>query len=337
VDNVTHTLTGLMLARACGVSEAGVPRGALLMMLAANLPDIDAVSGLWGAAVYLDQHRWITHGMVVAPLMAFVAVLLMRLFSREKKYPWPRAWAFALLAVSSHLMLDWTNVYGIRLMAPFAQQWLRLDTVHIVDPWLLAGLLLAVCAPWLSKLVGSEIGGGQMRSPQKGWAFFALAFVLVYEGGRFIAHARAIAELSARTYGQGVPERVTALPHAMNPFRWTGVVEQTSSVVLVPVNLLAEFDPGAGKTFYRPGAEWDWAMKLAEKDPSFQALRRFAQLPFWKVTLLTEPENSVRVTLLDLRFGTPTEPGFAASGVATRGGGLDQVKISLGSVTKAFR
>ena len=337
MDNLTHTLTGLMLARACKVGDAGVPKAPLLMMIAANIPDIDIVFGLQGAGPYLDQHRWITHGMVVAPLMAFLAVALAWLFSRGKPYPWPRAWAYALLAVSSHLALDWTNVYGIRLMAPFAQQWFRLDATHVIDPWILAALLLALCAPLLSKLVGSEMKGKGAQGPERGWAFFALLFVMFYDGGRFLAHARAMAQLSAHTYGQGIPDRITALPHGFNPLKWTGVVEQARSVILVPVNISAEFDPTAGKTYYRAGAEWEWAVHAAESDPSFQALKRFSQLPFWKVTLVAEPENAVRVTLMDLRFGNPAEPGFAASAIATKDGKLDQVKVLMGSVTKAFK
>ncbi len=337
MDNITHTLTGLMLARACGVTAAGVPRGALVMMVAANIPDIDGIAGLWGAPTYLDQHRWITHGLIIAPLMAFVSVLIVWLLSRSRSYPWPRAWAFAMIAVCSHLLLDWTNVYGIRLLAPFSQQWLRLDISHIIDPWILAALLLAVAAPWLSKLVGSEISGKRSSGPERGWAFFGLFFLLIYDGGRFVAHARAMAELSARMYAGALPDRVSALPHAVNPFRWTGVIEQPASATLVPVNLVTEFDPTAGRTYYRAGEDWAWAITTAQAHPSFQSLERFSQLPFWKVTLLTEPEGAVRVTLLDLRFGSPPEPGFAASGVAQRGGGIDQVKVSLGSVSKAFQ
>ena len=71
-----------------------------------------------------------------------------------------RCWAcfFRWLGVLSHLVLDWTNVYGIRLLLPFSSRWLRLDQTDVVDPWILAILLLAVAAPALARMVSAEIG-----------------------------------------------------------------------------------------------------------------------------------------------------------------------------------
>ncbi|MEO8027341.1 MAG: metal-dependent hydrolase [Bryobacteraceae bacterium] len=334
MDNVTHTLTGLMLARACAPS---VPRAGLLMMLAANAPDLDVVSGAFGAAAYLDYHRWLTHGVLLSPLMALGPVLLVWFLSRSTPFPWLRSWAWSLLAVLSHLLLDWTNVYGIRLLAPFSGRWFRLDTTHVIDPWILAVLILAVAAPLLARLVGSEIGGGNKQGPERGWALFALLFVVFYDGGRLITHARAVAQLSSRIYAGGVADRVTALPHALNPLRWTGVVEKTDFVVILPVDLRTEFDPVSGRTFYRAGEASGWARKMGEADPTFQSLARFSQIPFWRVVPLSDPDGSVRVELSDLRFGTPPDPGFVAAGTATPGGSLRGVTLSFGSVTKAFR
>ena len=48
MDNLTHTLTGLMMARA-GLAKPGQRGGALMIMLAANAPDMDVLwSGLPG-------------------------------------------------------------------------------------------------------------------------------------------------------------------------------------------------------------------------------------------------------------------------------------------------
>jgi membrane-bound metal-dependent hydrolase YbcI (DUF457 family) len=42
-----------------------------------------------------------------------------------------------VVAVLSHLLLDWTNVYGVRLMLPFSAKWYRLDSTDIIDPVIL--------------------------------------------------------------------------------------------------------------------------------------------------------------------------------------------------------
>ncbi len=338
MDNVTHTLAGLMLARACGL-DARLPRAALLLMAAANIPDIDIVAGLAGAPAYLDQHRSITHSLFFAPWMAVLPVLLVRWLDRGAlAFPWVRAWLFSLIGVLSHLVFDWTNVYGIRLFAPVSEKWFRLDIAQVIDPWILFVLLLACGAPLLSRLVGSEMGGRKRRGPERGWAIFVLLVIAFYCGGRFVAHERAMAQLSARIYEGSQPDRVTALPHAVNPLRWTGLVEQRASVTIVPVDLLTEFDPTAGQIYFRAGEESAGAIAAAKRNASYQALARFSQIPFWKVTPLSDPENAVQVTLMDLRFGTPVEPGFAATGVVLPGGSsVQEIRLSLGSVGKAFR
>ena len=37
------------------------------------------------------------------------------------------------LGVASHLLLDWTNSYGIRLLFPFSLQWFHLDLNALTD------------------------------------------------------------------------------------------------------------------------------------------------------------------------------------------------------------
>src|SRR4029079_8307015 len=80
------------------------------------------------------------------------------------------AWAFfaALIAVASHLALDWTNVYGIRLLRPFSGEWLRADTTGVVDLWVWAVLALGIAGPFLARLVGSEITSGGAKDRHHG-------------------------------------------------------------------------------------------------------------------------------------------------------------------------
>ena len=89
------------------------------MVFAANAPDFDIVSWFGGSASYLHWHRNIAHSLLAAPLMALLAVAIVRVMGREP-VRWLRAWWIALLAVASHLILDLTNVYGARLLLPFS-------------------------------------------------------------------------------------------------------------------------------------------------------------------------------------------------------------------------
>src|SRR6516162_7198518 len=190
MDNVTHTLTGLMMARA-GLAKGGERGATLAILLAANAPDMDVFwSGLPGSFRYFDYHRGITHSLALAPLVALVPLLAARWIGKAS-IAWG-TYIACLVGVLSHLALDLTNVYGVRLLLPFSARWLRLDTTDIVDPWILIILLVAIGAPALAGLVSSEIAGRRSAPPRHAWAWFALIAILCYDGFRLAAHQRAI-------------------------------------------------------------------------------------------------------------------------------------------------
>jgi len=119
VDNITHSLTGILLARA-GLDRF-TPHAAWILFLAANAPDADVVSAFGGSLNYLHYHRHLTHSLVALPLLPLVCVLAVRLVSRQP-VNWAGAYMIALIGVASHLVLDLTNVYGVRLLLPFSER-----------------------------------------------------------------------------------------------------------------------------------------------------------------------------------------------------------------------
>lgn len=158
MDNLTHTLFGLALART-GLNSRG-RWVAPVMMCAANLPDLEWRGMPWSSrADYLLHHRGVTHsvlGMAVTSLLLALAVWA----AGRMKPAWfrePPRFAFALcctvLSVYSHLLLDGLNAYGIRPWLPFDGSWYYGDMAFIVDPWM-----------WL--LLG---GGIVLAAPPRGW------------------------------------------------------------------------------------------------------------------------------------------------------------------------
>src|SRR5581483_9834714 len=95
------------------------------MVLAAEAADIDVLWGLKGSIAGLEHHRGITHSFVGVPFIAAAVLGLGYLYF------------CALLAALSHLLLDYTTAYGIRLFEPFNYRWYSWDIVFIVDPLIL--------------------------------------------------------------------------------------------------------------------------------------------------------------------------------------------------------
>jgi inner membrane protein len=297
MDNLTHTLTGVVMSQA-GLNR-WYARSGLVLMLAANAPDLDVLTAFGGSLNYFVNHRGMTHSIAMAPVMALLPMLLACAVSRSMR-GWKAAYALSLIGVGSHLLLDWTNAYGVRLLLPFSSRWLRLDLNNIVDLWIWSVLLLAVVAPLLGRLVSSEIGA--KPGSGRGLAIFALAFLMVYDFGRYLIHQRAIETLNSRIYRGAAPIRVAAFPAGVvNPFEWSGWVERPELVMHFPLNLLGEFDPTTpDRIIYKP--EPSAALEAARQAYPVQKLLEFAQYPLWRVVPLPEPEGAHRVEVRDWRF-----------------------------------
>jgi len=327
MDPLTHTAAGLFLSRA-GLKRF-TPFATPILLLAANAPDIDIVTAAGGSLNYLRYHRHLTHSFAAMPLMAILPVVLVWAVVR-KPIRWWGAFAVALIAVASHLLLDLTNVYGIRLLLPFSPAWLRLDLTPLFDFWIWGALVIGIVGPFLGRMVASEISSGMSRTEHhgRGFAWFALAFLLVYNCARGVLHARAMAVIEARLYDGDPPLRSVTLP-TPSPLRWRGVVETNSALFVRDVDLLSPFDATRGPVYRKP--EPDSALEIAGRTEAFQVFLSFSQFPFWKVTPLAEPENGKRVDVIDMRFGTPEMPGFVAGAVVSNRGKVVSSGFSFGA------
>jgi inner membrane protein len=141
MENVAHSLVGLAAAKA-GL-ERWSPGATSACVIAANLPDIDIVAAVGGKWFLLEHHRGITHALVGIAILPVILSLFYftidalwgRWMGRARQIRfWPLLCATAL-ACASHLILDWTNNYGVRPFLPWSNTWYYGDLVFIIDPW----------------------------------------------------------------------------------------------------------------------------------------------------------------------------------------------------------
>ncbi|MBN9657511.1 MAG: metal-dependent hydrolase [Acidobacteria bacterium] len=332
MDNLTHSLTGVLLARA-GLNRL-VPRATILAVIAANLPDLDIVTGLRGSLCYLANHRGFSHALFWLPLVALAPLPIWWLMARRKgvqPVDWLKAYAVSAAALLSHLLLDWMNVYGIRLKLPFSGEWLHLDLLNIIDVWVWAILLICSLGPMLGRLVESEMGA--RRGAGRGMALTGLLLVLAYIAGRAQLHDQAVKALEARMYHREMPRRILALPGAFNPWAWTGVVETSSAWHVVPLDLHREFDPDSGRTFPKPDITAVRAAVLATE--TARVFLDFSQAALWRITPTPSPEGAVSVTVHDLRFGLPGEGAFSAEWIVDPRGRVVHEGFMFGTMGSA--
>ena len=146
MDNVTHSLVGAALA------PPGLKRWTSLatptLMLGANFPDLDIVTGLFSTPIYLEYHRGITHSIIAIPILSLLLAGLMYAASQwwRRTHPdWQPAkfsplFVLSLLSISTHPLLDFTNSYGWRPFLPWNHAWFYGDIAFVADPWLWVGL-----------------------------------------------------------------------------------------------------------------------------------------------------------------------------------------------------
>ena len=144
MDPLTHTLTGAVLGDS-GLARK-TPLAATTLLIAVNLPDVDALSYAFATAdSALGFRRGWTHGVLAVallPLLLAAAIAAADRWRRRHSAASAPAASFrwllflAYLGVATHPFLDWLNVYGIRLLMPFDGRWFYGDTLFIVDPWI---------------------------------------------------------------------------------------------------------------------------------------------------------------------------------------------------------
>jgi inner membrane protein len=307
LENITHTLTGFFLSRA-GLNRF-TPHATPLLILSANAPDIDILAIVGGRLEYFHYHRHFTHSLLFAPILAIVLVALVRIIGR-KPIPWIPATLVALAGVLSHLLLDLTNNYGIRLFLPFSDHWPAWDITSIYDIWIWSFFALCLAAPLLSKLVGSEIGAPSRRLyPSRFFPCLALIFVLLYDGGRTILHNRALATLDSRQYDDAPALRVAAFPNPSNPLHWEGLAETATAYHLFDLDLLSSFNPARGQIAFK--AEPTPQIDAANRTEPFRVLRDFARFPIWRSI---PTDSGMQVILSDIRFPFFCQADFNRAG-----------------------
>ncbi len=311
MDPVTHTMVGVAIA------EAGLKRrtalGTATLVIGANLPDVDVLSLFWGPETGLWFRRGATHGVLALVVLPFVLTLGMWGWSwaRRSKYSGStdvrlgQVLLLAFLAVMTHPLLDFLNVYGMRWLMPFRETWYYADTLFIVDPWV-----------WVMLAAGVFLARKNARANRVAvWprpARVALSAMTVYIALMAASNVAARSIVSRAAVAQElVPVRLMVAPVAVNPFRRSVVVQDDT-----------RYHFGTMRWLARPMVEF--ADLTYESRPSHPAAgaalrgprpRRFlswARFPYFQVEAYAD---HYLVRIADARYTLDPERSWAATEV----------------------
>lgn len=339
MDNLTHTLVGAALAEA-GLKRV-TPLATPTLLIAANIPDIDIVSGAFGPAAYLEWHRGITHSIAGFPIIAFLLAGVVHLLARRRAPFW-RLLGLSLIATATHPLLDFTNSYGWRPFLPWSDRWYFTDLAFVVDPWiwillggavfvarsetrewmlawcLLAALatLLIVSSPvgwgvrlaWLGLLAVVIVGRFALQLGERGRLLLnrgALGVLLLYLGALGALHAFALYRAAELAQVAVAPSEqvveLNALPLQANPLKWRLVVATETAFHVTNLNLLG----GSEAIFQRLEREQgsEDAIDAAKESEKGRRFLRFARFPVFRSH---ETGSGSDVEIEDIRFANVT-------------------------------
>jgi inner membrane protein len=317
VDTFTHALSGVLLARATAPKENGTTlplrRRLLLGFLAAAAPDLDFVVGYLGQISYLENHRGITHSLILLPLWAFLLAKLCSIIWRRDR-PWQAYFGIIAMGIGLHIAGDWITSYGTMVFAPFSDTRYGIATTFIIDLWFTGIIAAGLLASWVWR-----------KTPVP--AIAGLAVLCGYVAFQGLQQQRAIEWGEAYAKSAGLGEAVvTAQPRPVSPFNWLVIVRSGEEVRYSLVNLVRReplaMTPDAGfvrrlDSVYLPLAQAQWVhgtrfgvseaeraiAREAWSRPQFGFYRWFAEEPM--LFRVDSGNPSSCAWFQDLRFFTP--------------------------------
>lgn len=140
MDTGTHIVMGVGLAGLATLDPAVANDPTLFQavlvgtVVGSHAPDFDTVLKLRNNAVYIRNHRGITHSI---PAVFFWSVVIsLAIYAFLPAVSLLHLWLWTLLAVVLHVFVDIFNAYGTQAIRPFSHKWIALGFINTFDPYI---------------------------------------------------------------------------------------------------------------------------------------------------------------------------------------------------------
>ncbi|MED4206557.1 metal-dependent hydrolase [Neobacillus mesonae] len=311
MDTGTHVVMGIALGGLAtldpAVASSHVTTTSVLIATIAGsqIPDIDTILKLRNNAIYIRNHRGITHSMpavILWPLL-LTAVIYPFFSGANLLHLW--AWTFA--AVFIHVFVDIFNAYGTQALRPFNSKWVALGWVNTFDPFIFAIHCLGIIA-WI-------------MGAHPGFTFLVMYFIVIaYYIKRYQTRKRVLMEV--RVLIPDATEIIVAPTMRFHQWRIAAMNEHIFFVgrsVDGKVEILDRF-----KRIPVPNTP---VIEAAKKDQNISAFLSFSPVYRWEVD---EYDDYYEVRFIDLRYRSNGHYPFVA--VVQLDRGLKPIKSYTGWV-----
>lgn len=263
MDTLTHALSGMLVARASRRVKAYEDRGLSLRtrmaagFLASAFPDIDFIFWFFGDLTYLNNHRGLTHSVLMLPLWAMLLAYTFAWLWRGR-YGWREFYVVSALGIGIHILGDIITAYGTMILAPFSMMKFAFPTTFIIDPWFTGIILFSLLLAWGFKSQSRQI------------AIAGVILLASYVGYQASLHQKALSIAQSYAHKKGwQATEIHALPQFLLPYHWKLVVAHEDKYHVAYVNIAKQVNQTAVSSppqgfisevlsYYKPQTQLNW-------------------------------------------------------------------------------
>ncbi len=258
MDNITHTLTGALASKA-GPERHHTRLVFWILLVAANLPDIDFLLQFFGDRIfYMEHHRGLSHSFLFAPFFAAFVALILKL--SVKGVDFRLVFTYTFIGIVIHIFFDLITSFGTMIFYPITDARYTLDLIFIIDPWLTGSMIVFL-------ILGRKFKNHRRKIMWGAIAFIAVYFLLAFTN-------REIVRSKADDYftGRGIEyERMIVLPQPLAITNWMVAVETEDAAYQIFTN-----------TFQSPDEYFVLDYPLIEPNKFIYTARNTGEVEFFK-------------------------------------------------------
>lgn len=293
MDTGTHVVMGVAIGGLATLDPvvSSSPELTQAVMIGAIIgsqaPDFDTILKLKNNAIYIKNHRGVTHSIPFLFIWPTLITFLISLLYPTASFL--HLWLWTFFAVVIHVFVDIFNAYGTKAMAPLKKKWIALGVINIFDPFIFASHIIAI----LFWRFGTD----------PGWTFLILYLILtVYYVWRYIAHRKVYKKLKK--------EHPDATHIFISPtFKWNSWHAVVRTLEKMHVTKVVKGRICYFETYPFEPIPDDEIINAAREDENLKAFLSFSPTYRWEVT---EEFHGYTVKFIDLRYRSKGHYPFIA-------------------------
>jgi inner membrane protein len=293
LDTGTHVVMGIALGGLATLDPAVMSNhmtaSSVLIgtIVGSQIPDIDTILKLRNNAVYIRNHRGITHSIPAVILWPLVILAVVYPFFPDANLL--HLWLWTFFAVFLHVFVDIFNAYGTQALRPFTSKWVALGIINTFDPFIFAIHVIGIIL-WVA-------------GANPGYTFLgAYAVITAYYVFRTLAQRRIRREVLKLI--PNATEIIIAPTLKFNQWRLAITNHNQFFVGRGVNNKIIILDQ-----FNRVAVPNTPVLEAAKKDKNLSAFLSFSPVYRWEVD---EFDDAYEVRFIDLRYRSNNRYPFVA-------------------------